>query len=135
VACAIPAPVGPIGTAFVYPSATDDEPWPATYRAALLSEIPALAPAFLLSAIWTALAIGLYYRRTAAYGEGRHAAWMVMIALLGLPGYFGYVLVRRGPVRIACPSCGDPAPGDREACFHCGEEFPLPAANGLEIFA
>ncbi len=135
VACAIPAPVAPIGTAFVYPLANDDEPWPATYRAAVLSEIPALVPAFLLAAIWTGLAIGLYYRRTAAYGERRHAAWMVMIALLGLPGYFGYVLVRRRPVRVACPSCGDPAPRDREACFHCGEEFPLPAANGLEIFA
>jgi len=138
VACAIPAPVAPIGTAFVDPLAADDvddEPRPATYRAAVLSEIPALVPAVILAAIWTGLAIGLYYRRTAAYGERRQAAWIVMIALLGLPGYFGYVLARRWPVRVACPSCGDPAPRDREACFHCGAEFPLPAANRLEIFA
>jgi hypothetical protein len=135
VAVAMPGPAGPIGATFVYPTAADYEQWPATYHGALLKEIPSALPALILGAIWAALAIGLYYRRAARYGEPRRAAWFVTIALLGVPGYFGYVLQHRWPARLPCPSCGTLAPRDRDVCFNCSQEFPPPAPKGLEIFA
>ena len=135
VAFAIPTPLAPIGEAFVSPLDVDDGPMPRTYLGAVWNEIPSIIAALIIAAALTAVAIWLYFRRTARYGEQRRVAWLVLIGLWGLPGYFGYVLRRHWPPRIACESCGIPAPRDREACFHCGEEFPLPASNGLEIYA
>jgi|HubBroStandDraft_6_1064221.scaffolds.fasta_scaffold02585_5 hypothetical protein len=135
VGCAVPMPVGPIGVVLVWPLTPDNGTSARTYHEAVLEELPAVLPAAIAAALWTALAIWLYYRRTAKYGEPRHAAWIVSIGVLGLPGYFGYVLRRHWTARIPCPSCGVPAPRDRDECFHCGEVFPTPAANGLEIFA
>ena len=135
VACAVPMPLGPIGIVLVWPLTPDNDISARTYHEAVLAELPAVLPAAVVAALWTALAIWLYYRRTAKYGEPRHAAWIVSIGVLGLPGYFGYVLRRHWTARIPCPSCGVPAPRDRDECFHCGEEFPTPLANGLEIFA
>jgi hypothetical protein len=135
VACAVPMPLGPIGIVLVWPLTPDNDISARTYHEAVLAELPAVLPAAIVAALWTALAIWLYYRRTAKYGEPRHAAWIVSIGVLGLPGYFGYILRRHWTARIPCPSCGVPAPRDRDECFHCGEEFPTPEANGLEIFA
>jgi len=135
VSFAIPGPVGPIGTLFAWPSHPDNETSARTYHEAVLNEIPSVTPAVIIALIWTALSIWLYYRHTARYGERRHVPWLVLIGLLGLPGYFGYVLHRRWPVRMPCPSCGALAPQDRSVCFNCSQEFPPPAPNGLEIFA
>ncbi len=132
---AIPTPLTPVGAALSIPLTVDDEWGPRTYREAVWSEIPAMTPALIVSAVLVAIALGLYVRRTARYGEQRRAAWIVLIALWGLPAYFGYVLARRRPAQLPCESCGEPAPRDRDACVHCGEEFAVPAPNGLEIFA
>jgi len=135
VAFAVPMPVGPIGTALAWPLTPDYETLAPTYHDAVLEEIPEVAPAFLVAAVWTALAIWFYYRRTARYGERRRAAWLAVIGLLGLSGYFGYVLRRRWPAQLTCPSCGQLAPRDRDDCALCGRLFPSPEPNGREIFA
>jgi hypothetical protein len=126
VAFAVPMPVGPIGTALAWPLTPDYETLAPTYYDAVFEEIPAVAPAFLIAAVWTGLAIWLYYRRV---------AWLAVIGLLGLSGYFGYVLRKRWPAQLACPSCGELAPRDRDHCALCGRLFPSPEPNGREIFA
>ena len=86
---AIPTPLTPVGAVPSIPLTVDDEWGPRTYREAVWSEIPAMTPALIVSAVLLAIALGLYVRRTARYGEQRRAAWIVLIALWGLPAYFG----------------------------------------------
>jgi hypothetical protein len=138
VALAVPTPLGPIGRLLYFPLEileANDDSGPLTYAEAVMKEFPSIIPSIVLSLVFVVIALWLYFRRTARYGEERRAAWVVLIALWGLPAYFGYVWQRHWPPRLACDSCGEPAPRDREECFHCGEEFARPALNGLEIFA
>ncbi len=79
----------------------------------------------------------LTWRRSRAFGLPRkdRIVWTVFVLLLGLPAYVGYLLHRRWPPRVPCPSCHEKAPRDREACAECGVPFPEPALTGIEIFA
>jgi predicted amidophosphoribosyltransferase len=58
-----------------------------------------------------------------------------VVLVFGLPGYLGYRLHRRWPVRSPCPACGQNVPRDRDACAGCRAEFPPPAPKGIEVFA
>lgn len=79
----------------------------------------------------------LAWLRGKAFGlsEGERLSWAIFVFLLGLPGFAGFLLARRWPPRIPCPSCQAPAPRDREVCAACHTAFPAPAAKGIEIFA
>jgi hypothetical protein len=135
VAFAIPALVGPIGAAIGYPLGPNYPGSARTYREAFADDLRAMWPAFVIGAVWSVLAVGLYFRRAAKFGEARRVAWIMFLILFGLPGYIGYMLSRRWPARVACLSCGALAPRDRDQCFRCAKELPAPAPNGLEVFA
>jgi hypothetical protein len=102
-----------------------------TWRRGLTVAWPVLLAGALvgLAAAWRC------YRRQMRYAQPRTAAWVVLVFLLGIPGYWGYRWHRRWPVLLPCPHCGATAPRDREHCPHCGEEFPPPPARQIEVFA
>jgi hypothetical protein len=79
----------------------------------------------------------LTWRRSLGFGFVRRdrIAWTVFVLLAGIPGYAGFLLGRRWPVREPCPNCRANVPRDRDACAECGTPFPEPALKGIEIFA
>jgi hypothetical protein len=92
---------------------------------------PALATVVVLSAGLTILV----WRRQRRYAASGTLIWMAFVLLGGFPGLFAYRFHRRWSVLAACPACGQRAPRDRDACAHCGTEFPAPAPKGTEVFA
>jgi hypothetical protein len=106
-----------------------------TYAAALAS---------LLAETWLStlvvLAIGVVcaaaaFRRQQRYGLPHVAAWAVFAFVFGIPGWLAYRYHRTWPVLEDCPSCGEPAPRNREGCLDCGAAFPPPPLKGIEVFA
>ncbi len=95
--------------------------WPVFAGVGLLSLVPLLVA----------------WRRGRQFGLGRgeQLGWMAFVCLLGIPGYVGFWLHRRWPVRLACPACTTPSPRDRPDCAHCGAQFPAPALRGIEIYS
>jgi hypothetical protein len=75
------------------------------------------------------------YRRQQRYGLPHAAAWAAFAFVFGVPGWIAYRFHRTWPVLEDCPSCGQPAPRDREACLDCGAAFPPPPLKGTEVFA
>ena len=92
-------------------------------------------PTLLTTSIASAALAWLCYRRQRQYGLPWTGVWAVFVLFLGVPGYFGYLAHRVWPSRLPCPNCGRLAPRDRPACMHCGQDFPAPAAKGIELFA
>jgi hypothetical protein len=92
----------------------------------------ALVGVVLVSAV---LAAGAW-RRAQAFCLPRQEqiAWVLFVLLLGFPGYVGYLLHRRWPVREECPHCRGRVPWDRPACARCGKPFPSAPAKGIEVF-
>jgi len=62
-------------------------------------------------------------------------AWWVFVTLLGLPGFAGYLLHRRWPLREKCPHCLAVTPLATGACARCEKRFPGPIPKGTEVFA
>jgi hypothetical protein len=62
-------------------------------------------------------------------------AWWVFVTLLGLPGFAGYLLHRRWPLREKCPHCLAVTPLATGACARCDKRFPGPIPKGTEVFA
>lgn len=77
----------------------------------------------------------LCFRRQKHYAQAWTAVWVAFVLLGGLPAWLAYRWHRRWPVLAACPACGQLAPRDRLHCAHCGAEFPVPQAKGIEVFA
>jgi hypothetical protein len=102
-------------------------------RATLLS---AWQPLLAVTCLGLVLAIAAW-RRARAFGlPGRdQAVWAIFVLLLGIPGFAGFMLHRRWPVRAECPRCHAQAPRDRHLCAACAAEFPGPAVRGIEVFA
>jgi len=73
------------------------------------------------------------YRRQKQFGQPWTSVWVGFVFLFGLPGLVGYLFHRQWPVRLPCPKCNALVPRDRESCFECGEEFPEPAPQGIEV--
>jgi hypothetical protein len=74
-------------------------------------------------------------RRQRAHGAPWTGVWLVFVFLMGVPGLVAYLTYRSWAARLACPSCGEPAPRDRPTCLACGNHFPDPATKGIEVFA
>ena len=93
-------------------------------------------PLAAVTALGLLLAVAAW-RRARAFGlPGREqAAWAVFVFLFGIPGYVGYRLHRRWPLRAECPNCHARAPRDREACARCEAVFPVEPLRGIEVFA
>jgi hypothetical protein len=106
-----------------------------SYGAALQKSVeemgvyPAIAIALSIALAWAC------YRRQRRYGERVVVPWVVLILLLGLPGYVGYRWHRRWPLRRTCPTCNMPSPQNRSECLDCGADWPRPDAKGIEVYA
>jgi hypothetical protein len=61
--------------------------------------------------------------------------WWVFVALMGVPGFAGYLLHRRWPLRQKCPHCLATTPLATGACAWCLKRFPGPIPKGTEVFA
>lgn len=96
---------------------------------------PLAWPTLLAGAAVGAASAWRCYQRQVRYVQPHSAAWVVLVFLLGIPGYWGYRWHRRWPVLLRCPHCGVHAPRDRECCAHCQREFPPPPARQIEVFA
>jgi hypothetical protein len=88
-----------------------------------------------LDLVLAAVMAWLCYRRQKRFAQPWTKTWVVFVFLGGVAGLLGYLWHRRWPPLFACPSCGRPAPRDREHCARCGAEFPAPAPKGIEVFA
>ncbi len=107
------------------------------YPAALIAMFRDSWPSFLIVfALALALAVAAR-RRGRAFGltARERMGWGVFVFLFGLPAYVGFLLSRRWPIRLPCPSCHTRAPRDRTECAACGAQFPDPPRKGIEIFA
>ena len=92
-------------------------------------------PQVLLVVLASAAMAAWVHGRQKRLGQPRAAFWAIFVFLGGLPGLAGYLVHRSWPVVEPCPNCREPAPRDREACMHCGQAFPPPARQGIEVFA
>jgi hypothetical protein len=61
--------------------------------------------------------------------------WWFFVALTGLPGFVGYLLHRRWPLREKCPHCHAVTPLETGACAWCEQRFRGPLPKGTEVFA
>lgn len=133
-ALVLPAPALLLATEPLAVSAPDrGQGYSASIVALLIRSWPTLLAVLALSALLSLLA----WRQSRAFGLGRceQATWAVFTLLLGLPGYVGFLLARRWPVRVPCPTCHAPGVRDRAACLECGTRYPDPSLLGIEIFA
>jgi hypothetical protein len=107
--------------------------YPAAIGATLKSWWPSLTAVLALSSVLAVIA----WRRSRAFGLSRREqiGWTALVLLLGLPGFVGFLLHRRWPVREPCPICHTRAARDRAACAECDTRFPEPALKGIEVFA
>ena len=129
----VPAPAA---LALIEPLFILDTDYRETYSSAATSMVrhswPKLVGLVVLSSL---LAVPAWRRAQAFALPGREQiVWILFILLLGLPGYAGFLLHRRWPLRRECPHCLARIPWDREACALCGKPFPSAAGKGIEIF-
>jgi hypothetical protein len=108
-----------------------------TYGQALGQALDEFWPALVIIQLLAAGLTWAVYRRQVRYPTAHleTVGWMVLVFVLGLPGWIGYRFARSWPALEICPECSDPAPQDRSVCAACGAEFPMPALKGTEVFA
>jgi hypothetical protein len=81
------------------------------------------------------LAVATWHRsRAFVLSTPEQVMWVLFVFLFGLPGYIGYLLHRRWPLRQECPHCRVRVPWNRSACAACRRQFPAPASKGIEVF-
>ena len=130
------APPGLVATyAAIEPCSIADCPRSTDYWDALGKAIATAGWPFAIMGAVSAVLSFLCFRRQRKFGLPWTWAWVAFVFLLGLPGYVGYLVHRKWPVRLPCPHCGRRVPRDRMACFACGSEFPSPVLKGIEVFA
>jgi hypothetical protein len=131
----VPSPALIAGVAVCYPWAFAECPIDWFYAAALKQAIAKIWPVLLATGIVSVVLACVCYRRQRKYGLPWTGVWTVFVLLFGLPAFFGYLAHRAWPARLPCPHCGQRVPRDRPVCFACKQEFPAPAAKGIEVFA
>lgn len=105
--------------------------WREALRRSVLERLSALLVLFALAGVLATAAL-LHQRRLQLPAAWR---WFWFVLIWGIPGFIGYWLHRRWPVRERCEACGQSAPRDRLACCHCGRDFPRPPRIGTEVFS
>jgi hypothetical protein len=108
-----------------------------SYAAAAGSMFRTAWPTLLGIVALSALIAAATWRRSRAFALPRseQVAWVIFVLLVGLPGYVGYRLHRRWPLRQDCPHCRACVPWDREVCAACGKSFPSAPVKGIEILS
>jgi hypothetical protein len=133
-ALGIPSPAMVLGIEPVAMMMSAAKPsYPQAVNMVIRNSWPAIVAVLAASSVLAWLA----WRRGHEFGLDRRdrVAWAVFMLLAGIPGYAGFLLARRWPVREPCPICHANVPRDRDACAECGTPFPEPALRGIEIFA
>jgi hypothetical protein len=133
VAAPVPAALG-VG-AIAYPYSLVEQGKADSYGAALRQFIGNVWPTLFVVIALGAIAATASYRRQKRFGLPHAAVWAAFALLLGVPGWLAYRYHRSWPALSDCPSCGQAAPRDREACIDCGAAFPPPPLKGIEVFA
>lgn len=105
------------------------------YGDALLQSLIETGVYPLVTLLISAALAWLCYRRQRRYGDPVIWPWIVLIMLLGAPGYVGYRFHRRWPARLACPACRMPSPVEHAKCIDCGADWPRADAKGIEVYS
>ena len=130
--CALAAPVIiPLVEPLMIMFIDNDRSFAAAAAAMFRNSWPSLLGIFVLSALLAAAT----WRRARAFAlpVSEQVVWVIFVFLAGLPGYAGYKLHRRWPLRQDCPRCRARVPWDREVCVACGKAFPSASVKGIEI--
>ncbi|NLE36630.1 MAG: hypothetical protein GX621_01240, partial [Pirellulaceae bacterium] len=136
VALSAPLPaIWMVGTVFIGPHNYVRFGRRASYPSALVAVLSNTWPALVFVNAVGLVCAWLCYRRQKRYAQPWTWLWVVTVFLFGLPGLVGYLTYRRWPPLPPCPSCNALAPRDRETCHACGQPFPRPTLEGIEIFA
>ena len=88
---------------------------------------------FLISSVG-ALLVAVMFLRRYRFSTGAVVAWLLFIALTGIPGLITFFCVQEWPRREVCPVCKKLRTVDHEHCEHCAAAFPPPPKIGIEIF-
>jgi len=106
-----------------------------SYASALKRSLAAEWPPQLAVFAVAAVLAWFSYRRHQRFALPWAGVWAAFVFLGGIPGFLAYLFHRRWAVLESCPTCNLVVPHDREACSHCGAEFPGPEPKGIEVFA
>jgi hypothetical protein len=108
-----------------------------SYIAAVLSLVGSFWPSLLAALILASILAIMAWRRSRSSGlpKRERTAWAVFVLVFGFPAFVGFLICRRWPIRLACPTCYARPPRDRAACAECGTSFPEPSPRGIEVFA
>ena len=75
-----------------------------------------------------------FWARRVGFSPGRVRLWTLFVLCFGLPGLVTFRLVSDWPTRVRCPRCERRRPIATDECPGCHQPWPIPAANGAEIF-
>jgi hypothetical protein len=87
------------------------------------------------SALVWLVCLGVALRLFPHYGiKGRAAVlWLVIVALLEIPGVLLLISLRDRLALVKCPSCGRLRSVNSEKCRRCSAPFEKPAEEGIEV--
>lgn len=74
------------------------------------------------------------FARRHGVSRRERAVWGCYVFLFGIPGFVGFWLHRRWPLRLACPQCGGKIALTQPACPACGGMLLDAKPKGTEIF-
>jgi hypothetical protein len=99
------------------------------------SDLPPLSQMLYESALVWLVCLGVALRLFPHYGiKGRAAVlWLVIVALLEIPGVLLLISLRDRLALVKCPSCGRLRSVNSEKCRRCSAPFEKPAEEGIEV--
>lgn len=130
--CALPVPIAlALVEPFMITFIDQENSYASAARSMFRNSWPSLVGLLILSLLLAAAA----WRRARGFAlpASEQLAWVIFVFLGGLPGYVGFWLHRRWPLRQNCPRCRTRVAWDREVCAACGKPFPSAAVQGIEI--
>ena len=91
----------------------------------------------MMSLFAVSLGLGIltfFWARRVGFSPGSARLWTLFVLCFGLPGLVTFRLASDWPTRVRCPQCGRHRPIATAECPGCHQPWPIPAANGAEIF-
>jgi len=99
------------------------------------SDLPPVSRMLYESALVWLICLWATVRLFPGYGiKGRTAVlWLVIVALLEIPGVLLLISLRERLAMVKCPSCGRLRSVNSEKCPRCSAPFEKPAEEGIEV--
>jgi hypothetical protein len=132
-ALAIPSPTALAAVWGIYTEGRYQRGQADSWADALRAEWPRFWPTLLGTLVVSGALARWVRRRQRQFGQGNKNLWAAFVLFLGPAAAVAYLVHRPWPVRELCPACAAMAPRDRDACFHCGADFPAPPARSTDI--